>query len=369
MAKGKLTSAPRTSPRTLPATPSFNTTFVGVSVPVGAVITATATDAAGNTSEFSLNRTAINGNTAPVLNPAASPVLAAVIEDAGAPSGAVGTLVSALVDFAIPAGQVDNVTDPDAGALLGIAVTAADTANGTWWYSTNNGSTWNALGAVADNNARLLTADASTRLYFRPNADYNGTLASAITFRAGTRPVAATARWLTPRQTAADSAYSTATDTASLVITAVNDVPVITSDGGGRPQRSASPRTRRPSRRSPPRRRPAGADADLLDQRRRGRGPVHDQRCDGVLRFLAAPNYEAPTDAGANNVYDVTVQVSDGALTDTQAIAVTVTAVNDNSPAITSNGGGATATISIAENTTAVDDRHRHRRRPAGSRR
>ena len=38
----------------------------------------------------------------------------------------------------------------------------------------------------------------------------------------------------------------------------------------------------------------------------------------GVLTFLSAPNFEAPADAGTNNVYDVTVQVSDGALTDTQ---------------------------------------------------
>ena len=31
---------------------------------------------------------------------------------------------------------------------------------------------------------RLLAADANTRIYFQPNADYNGTLATAITFRA-----------------------------------------------------------------------------------------------------------------------------------------------------------------------------------------
>ena len=50
----------------------------------------------------------------------------------------------------------------------------------------------------------------------------------------------------------------------------------------------------------------------------------------GVLSFLSAPDYETPTDVGANNVYDVTVQVSDGAGgTDTQAIAVTVTNVAD----------------------------------------
>ncbi len=50
----------------------------------------------------------------------------------------------------------------------------------------------------------------------------------------------------------------------------------------------------------------------------------------GVLTFNSAPNFEAPGDAGTDNVYNVTVQVSDGAGgTDTQAIAVTVTDVNE----------------------------------------
>ena len=45
----------------------------------------------------------------------------------------------------------------------------------------------------------------------------------------------------------------------------------------------------------------------------------------GALAFVTAPDFEAPTDSGANNVYDVTVQVSDGSGgIDTQAIAVTV---------------------------------------------
>ncbi|WP_206194611.1 hypothetical protein, partial [Shewanella litoralis] len=78
-------------------------------------------------------------NDAPVLDALQTPVLNNVAEGAGAPSGAVGTLVSSLVDFASPAGQVDNVTDVDSGAVLGIAVTGADATNGTWWYSTDNG--------------------------------------------------------------------------------------------------------------------------------------------------------------------------------------------------------------------------------------
>ena len=48
------------------------------------------------------------------------------------------------------------------------------------------------------------------------------------------------------------------------------------------------------------------------------------------------------------------MQVSDGTNTDTQAIAVTVTNVNDNTPAITSNGGGADRAVNVAENGTAV---------------
>ncbi|KQP87258.1 N,N-dimethylformamidase beta subunit family domain-containing protein [Methylobacterium sp. Leaf117] len=48
----------------------------------------------------------------------------------------------------------------------------------------------------------------------------------------------------------------------------------------------------------------------------------------GALSFKAAPNFEAPTDAGANNVYDVGVSASDGIAPPVQqAVAVTVTDV------------------------------------------
>lgn len=75
----------------------------------------------------------------------------------------------------------------------------------------------------------------------------------------------------------------------------------------------------------------------------------------GVLTFASAPDFEAPTDANTDNVYEVTVLVSDGqGGTDTQDISVTVTAVNDNSPTIISNGGGPTAAVNVFENTTAA---------------
>ncbi|MBK7664786.1 MAG: tandem-95 repeat protein [Sterolibacteriaceae bacterium] len=50
----------------------------------------------------------------------------------------------------------------------------------------------------------------------------------------------------------------------------------------------------------------------------------------GVLGFLAAPDYENPSDFGGDNVYDVIVRVSDGTLSDTQAIAVTVTDIDES---------------------------------------
>ncbi|HYG46331.1 MAG TPA: cadherin domain-containing protein [Allosphingosinicella sp.] len=73
----------------------------------------------------------------------------------------------------------------------------------------------------------------------------------------------------------------------------------------------------------------------------------------GALAFLAAPNFEAPADSGANNVYDVVVSASNGATVDTQALAVTIGNVNEQM-AITSNGGGASAAVSVNENSTLV---------------
>ena len=45
----------------------------------------------------------------------------------------------------------------------------------------------------------------------------------------------------------------------------------------------------------------------------------------GVLSFNSAPDFETRADADADNVYEVTVQVSDGSLTDTQDLTITVT--------------------------------------------
>ncbi len=70
----------------------------------------------------------------------------------------------------------------------------------------------------------------------------------------------------------------------------------------------------------------------------------------GVLSFLAAPDYEHPLDAGADNVYNVTVTATDGVSSPgTQNVVVTVSGINDNSPTFTSPDA-----FSVVENTTSI---------------
>src|SRR5207344_2840720 len=69
---------------------------------------------------------------------------------------------------------------------------------------------------------------------------------------------------------------------------------------------------------------------------------------DGEVRFLVAPDYEAPADSGANNVYDIVVHANDGVHDTTKAVAITVTDADDVAPTITSGASG-----SEAENTAA----------------
>src|SRR5438552_520488 len=74
-----------------------------------------------------------------------------------------------------------------------------------------------------------------------------------------------------------------------------------------------------------------------------------------ALYLVSAPDYVHSFPTRRSSDLDVVVQVSDGTNIDSQAIAVSVSNVNDNAPIISSNGGGATAAITIAENSTAVN--------------
>ncbi|HUP94198.1 MAG TPA: cadherin domain-containing protein [Burkholderiales bacterium] len=65
---------------------------------------------------------------------------------------------------------------------------------------------------------------------------------------------------------------------------------------------------------------------------------------DGELRFVGSPNFEAPADSGGDNVYNLTVVASDGFISSSQAVAITVTDENETPTDITFTGG------TVAEN-------------------
>ena len=67
----------------------------------------------------------------------------------------------------------------------------------------------------------------------------------------------------------------------------------------------------------------------------------------GVVAFIAAPNFETPTDVGADNKIEFSVLVSDGSLEVSQDYSFSITNVNEG-PTIS------TSSFSIAEGSTAI---------------
>ncbi len=68
----------------------------------------------------------------------------------------------------------------------------------------------------------------------------------------------------------------------------------------------------------------------------------------GAVSFVTAPNFEAPADAGANNVYDLVVTASDGTLSASRSVAITVQNTNE-APVITSP-----SSATVTENATGI---------------
>ena len=152
-------------------------------------------------------------NTAPVLDTVPDPVLSPVLEDDKKPFG---DGVLALL------GQA--VTDPDAAALLGAAITGlTGTANGTWQYSLNNGKTWTAVGLVSGSNALLLRD--TDKLRFLPGKDFVGT--ATVTFQAWDRTRGAAGARADARLAGGTTPFSTAAETATVTVNPVNDAPVL----------------------------------------------------------------------------------------------------------------------------------------------
>ncbi|MCY2990031.1 MAG: tandem-95 repeat protein, partial [Planctomycetota bacterium] len=159
-------------------------------------------------------------NDAPVLDNSGTMMLDAIPEDD--PVGA-GTLVSQIIASA----GGDRIADVDAGALEGIAVTAVTNTNGTWQFSTAGGTSWTPFGSPSSSSSRLLADDANTRVRFVPNLNYSGNSTGSITFRAWDQTSGTNGGTASTSSNGGITAFSTATEVASVTVTAVNDAPTL----------------------------------------------------------------------------------------------------------------------------------------------
>jgi hypothetical protein len=189
----------------------------------------------------------------PILNTAVPVALTDSTEYQGsgtpAPSGPVGTLVSQLAGLNGTA--PGNVTDTDGPGLTnggtptapGIAITGFSTTDaggrsvGTWYYSTDGGTTWIAFPSTISATQPLDLAP-TARIAFQPTAtDFNGQIPNAITFRAwdgfdgtanGTQATdlnGVTQFGQNAANNAPATAYSIATESLPLMIDNVNNAP------------------------------------------------------------------------------------------------------------------------------------------------
>ena len=133
-----------------------------------------------------------------------------------------------------------------------------------------------------------------------------------------------------------DGRGGTATATVTINVQAQNDAPRITSDGGNDDaslnvnENDTSVTTVQSS--DVDGGVPAYSIIGGADQ-----GLFSIDSASGALSFTSAPDFEAPLDAGADNQYEVIVQVSDGAGGfDAQTINVTVVDLNDTPPVVDS---------------------------------
>jgi Putative Ig domain len=181
-------------------------------------IRVTAQDGKGNNVHDDFQLSLINVNDAPVLTPGTPtlPGISATI----ASSANTGELVSTLIG--------NRITDGDANDPHGIAIESDTTgAGGTWQYATD-GVTWtNVPTGASASTPLLLKADSTDSIRFMPST--NATSTPTITYVAwdGTAGGAeGSLSNVNPNGGGGTSAFSTASETASLVVTVAGNVPV-----------------------------------------------------------------------------------------------------------------------------------------------
>ena len=185
----------------------------GTSVPV----TVKVTDAAGNTAQQTFDLAIAGPNTPPVLTPS-TPLIGETDENTP-------IVVSLSGSFINNGDGTTLISDADDAAVVGGIAVIGSTGNGVWAYSLD-GTNFTNIGTVSAASAVLLPADAQLR--YTPNAQ-NGETAT-ISYVAWDGTTGQDGISAVDTTSGGDhSAFSSASDTASLTVNSVNDAPMLTA--------------------------------------------------------------------------------------------------------------------------------------------
>ncbi|WP_158271680.1 VCBS domain-containing protein [Limnohabitans sp. 2KL-1] len=200
---------------------SANLDFLMAGETITLTYTLTATDKTDAKVSDTVTITITGTNDAPVLGSTALYVFQ--IEDDPTPVGAVGTPVSEFI--------VD-VYDMDLTTPKGVAISSVDDTHGDWYYTTD-GTTWVAFPSNVSlaTSALLLAADANTRVYFKPDLNWNGDVNTALTLHAWDQSTGTAGTQASLAATGGSTAFSTASRSVLMKIQAVNDAPVFNQSG------------------------------------------------------------------------------------------------------------------------------------------
>ena len=172
-----------------------------------------ASDGTFTSSAVTRDVTVIAVNDAPVIDTSGALTLTSIAEDSANP---MGDPVSSIV-------VAGSITDADGTAVTAIAMTSLDDTNGGWQYSADDGSSWTAVAPVSSSSSLLLGE--TYKIRFIPAADYNG--AVTFTYRAWDQSTGAAGSKVSTSINGGITAFSSATDTASIIVTPVNDAPQV----------------------------------------------------------------------------------------------------------------------------------------------
>ena len=159
-------------------------------------------------------------NDAPVLDPTQTQPFTTITEDA---QNNPGNTVASLLGSA--------QSDVDLNAVQGIAITATSITleNGdvlgtkAWQYSTDGGVTWLNVGAVSDSQALLLRSTDLVRFF----PDGNNGNTGSITCRAWDQTSGTAGTKIDVSINGGTTAFSTATGSSAIIVTDVNNAPVL----------------------------------------------------------------------------------------------------------------------------------------------